>query len=163
MQATTATSRHSIRNEGGNAMKSRTNRRWTDQEILDALVYWAQRFGRSPKWLDWEKADPEGLRPTSVTVLNRCGSFTDALIMAGLEPNVQESFGPQQRFSRKEAWRLRKEGLSDAEVGRRLGVDGTSIARAIGPRPQEPRKPRTAEERREVRIAALRKALTKQS
>lgn len=138
-------------------------RRWKDQEILDALRYWAELHGRAPKWRDWEKSDPMGLYPSSFTVLARCGSFTEGLIMAGLEPNVQTSFGPKPQFDRKEAQRLRDEGLNDNEIGRRLGVTGHAIRRVLGPKPKPERGPRTAAERREARIAALRKAIEKNS
>lgn len=138
---------------------------WNDQEILDALKYWAERYGRTPKWADWEHKDEEGLRPTNMTVWSRVGSWTDALIMAGLEPNVPPK-SQQRRFSRPEARRLRKEGLSDIRIGELLGVHGSTIGKALGPRelppPQQRRKPRNAQEAREWRIEALQKALEKE-
>lgn len=137
----------------------RTN--WKDQEILDALRYWAERYGRTPRWIDWVQGDPEGLRPTSFTVRDRCGSWTEALIMAGLETHTPQK-GPQQKFSRADAARLRKRGLSNYKIGALLGVSAETIRRALGPSPQMKRKPRTAAERRKARIAALQRALEKE-
>jgi hypothetical protein len=134
-------------------------RRWTDQEILDALRAWADKHGRTPTWKDWHYAAPD--RPTSMTVWVRCGSWRDALIMAGLQvPERSSHF--VKKFSRPEARRLRRLGLNDAQIGRKLGVHGTTIGKALGPREEPPKKkPRTAAERREARIEALKKAISR--
>lgn len=135
-------------------------RRWTDQEILDALRYWALRYGRPPKWSDWARADPEGLRPTNMTVWSRCGGWNDALVMAGLEPtSPTRAVRGVQKFSRVEARRLRREGLNDTQISEELGVHHSTIAKVLGKRPRPPKQPRTAAERREARIAALKKAV----
>ena len=34
-------------------------KRWSDQEILDALTAWAQKHGRPPRWRDWTIASPD--------------------------------------------------------------------------------------------------------
>jgi len=141
-------------------------RKWTDQEILDALKYWAERFGRTPKWSDWGKADPEGLRPTNMTVWSRCGSWTDALVMAGLEPNVAQKRNagdsPLRKLWHPEARSLRRKGLSDTQIAEKLGVHRSAISKALGQKPKPPRKPRNATEAREARVEALRRALQKE-
>jgi Homing endonuclease associated repeat len=133
-------------------------KRWSDQEILDALRLWTDKHGRPPKWKDWMPASDE--HPSSVTVWNRCGSWHDALVMAGVVDEPPQWLF-KRKFSREAARALRSEGLSDAVIGNRLGVHGSTIGKALGPRPRPPRKPRNAAERREARIAALKKALAK--
>lgn len=142
-------------------------RKWTDQEILDALKYWAERYGRSPRSEDWLRFDPEGLRPTAQTVWQRCGGWTDALIMAGLEPNGPAAdnavaMSQRRKFDRLEARQLRKQGLSDGAIARKLGVNPSTISKVLGPKPKPPRKPQNAEERRQQRIEALHRALEKE-
>lgn len=134
-------------------------RRWSDQEILDALRAWADKHGRAPGWSDWQYAAED--RPTSMTVWMRCGSWPDALIMAGLEVPENTSLFVKKKFSRPEARRLRKLGLTDVQIGKKLGVHGTAIGKALGPKNKSPKKPRTAAERREARIEALKKAVRK--
>ena len=85
--------------------------------------------------------------------------------MAGLAPKAQKTLRPgAHRFSRPEARRLRKQGVSDREIAKKLGVTGKTIGRALGPREKQPDppKPRNASERREAAIAALHKALEKE-
>lgn len=146
-------------------------RRWSDQEILDALKYWAERYGRTPKWSEWSYKDEEGLRPTNMTVWSRCGSWNDALVMAGLEP--PENRWQEKKFSRPEARRLRKQGLSDSEIGRRLGVHGSTIGKALGPRRESDvptagapgtvsRRKKLRNRTREERLADLRAAIERQ-
>lgn len=135
-------------------------RRWSDQEILDAIRDWADRHdGVPPGWNDWRKADPKGRHPTSMTVWTRCGSWNDALVMAGFEP-TRYGATPGQ-LNKPEVRRLRKKGVTDTDIAAQLGVTTDAIRRALGPRGRPPAKPRNAEERRVARIEALRKALAK--
>lgn len=142
------------------------NKRWSDQEILDALKAWADEHGRSPKWNDWQYAG-EG-RPTATTVWFRCGSWADALVMAGLEPPTADSHAFEKKFSRPEARMLRKQGLSDVQIAERLGVHNTTIGKALGPR-EDRRAPGTVSRKkklknrtREERLADLRAAIERQ-
>lgn len=134
-------------------------RLWSDQQILDALVAWTKKHGRTPGWNDWKHAGPD--HPTAVTVWLRCGSWTEALVLAGLEPNEKNVHAREKKFSRPKARELRRQGVTDIEIARRLGVHHSAIGKVLGPRPKTPRKPRTAAERREARIAALKKAIEK--
>lgn len=59
-------------------------KRWTDQEILDALVAWARREGRPPTFRDWVSATYE--HPTAFTARAHFGSWNRALELAGLTP-----------------------------------------------------------------------------
>lgn len=138
---------------------------WTDQEILDALRSWADKHGRSPRWTDWKLSEPD--HPTSVTVWERCGSWNDALEMAGLEPNEPyAALFMKRTFDRDTAREMRREGISDAEIARQLGVGSGAIGKALGARHKvmKPplRKPKNAAEARERRIEALKKALINQ-
>ena len=134
-------------------------KRWSDQEILDALTAWAQKHGRPPRWRDWTIASPD--HPTAFTVRTRCGGWTDAIVMAGLTPESPLPRKTLQRFPRPEARRLRKQGMSDRQIAALLGVHPATLGRVLGPRPKRPRKPRNAAEAREMRVAALKKALAK--
>jgi Homing endonuclease associated repeat len=131
------------------------SRKWTDQEILDALAQWAEKHGRPPKWDDWVKADPS--HPASMTVWQRCGRWGDALILAGLEPINS----PKGSFDKRRALQMRKAGATNQEIAKALGVNPKTILRHLGATPEPPPRPRTAAERREARIQALRRALEK--
>jgi hypothetical protein len=136
-------------------------RKWSDQEILDAIQRWADEHdGVPPTFRDWVTAGEWW--PSAFTVHARCGSWNAALEMLGFEPH---KVGGAIRFKRvAEARALRKKGLSDKEIGEKLDASASTIGRVLRevPRPPVERKPRTSAEKREARIAALQKALAKE-
>lgn len=135
-------------------------KRWSDQEILDAIQAWADKYGRPPTYSEWMTASPE--HPAAYTVSSRCGGWVTALEMLGFERNLGGRYAEERELSDEErARKLRKKGLSNREIIEQTGISQYRLRRMLGPRPVE-RKPQTAAERREARIAALRKALERQ-
>lgn len=58
------------------------SKRWTDDEIIQAMRDWEVVFGKPPMNADWETSDPEGLYPTSNTVRHHFGSWRTAVALA---------------------------------------------------------------------------------
>jgi len=134
--------------------------KWGDQELLDAIKRWADEHeGRPPRWVDWERAIPG--YPTSFTVRIRCGSWNDALEMAGFSPNQGVSTSKISDELIAKGKKLHKQGKNNTEIARELNISLTTVKRRIGPSVPRQNKPRNADERREARVAALRRALEK--
>ena len=58
------------------------SRRWTRDEIIEALQSWNAQHGRAPTVIDWQHASPE--HPIAATAATQFGSWPDALLAAGL-------------------------------------------------------------------------------
>jgi DNA invertase Pin-like site-specific DNA recombinase len=65
--------------------------KWEDSEILGALQAWVDAHGRVPRAKDWSHG--RGYHPNCGTVVRRFGSWSKALIAAGLQPTM-----PQTRY-----------------------------------------------------------------
>lgn len=57
-------------------------RRWTPEEVIDALRAWAVRHGHPPTAVEWHCASP--VNPTAQTAAKPFGSWPNALLAAGL-------------------------------------------------------------------------------
>lgn len=86
--------------------------RWTEREIIDALCAWAaEHDGQPPTYRDWQRT---GLgHPSHRTVVNRFGSWNNALAQAGLGRR-----GPYGVL------------LYDPPVGK-IMIDAAPVARAV--------------------------------
>jgi len=129
-------------------------RRWSDDDILYAILEWHEEHGCPPSWDDWSRSGGDK-HPTSVTVLKRFGSLGTAIREAGLTP-----YEPQRvKFDEALAHQLRMDGVPDTEISKRLGIGYHVLFHRLGPRP----KPvKTGKRRsREQRIADLQEALKK--
>jgi hypothetical protein len=123
---------------------------WTPQRIVEALRAWLDDHeGVPPTSGDWEKVDGT-VHPGYETVRRTFGSWEAALLAAGV--SVEDKLW-RRRFSYSEARALRRQGLSDLEIGERLGVSGAAICQALGSRQEffaKPPKLKTKEEREEA-------------
>lgn len=50
-------------------------RKWTDEQIIQAFHDWEAIFGSPPRYGDWMTADSEGLYPSAQTVRSHFGSW----------------------------------------------------------------------------------------
>lgn len=137
-----------------------SQRRWSDDELLEAIQNWAKKHGRPPSFRDWVNAG-EG-HPSAFTVRSRCGSWNDGLILAGFDINRPGHHEENTvHIDMQKAKKLRQQGKHNTEIAEALGVSASTIRRRLGPRKPKPPKPRNAEERRVARETALKKAIAK--
>lgn len=127
---------------------------WSKDDIILAMWEWDEKHGQQPGWADWLKAAPE--HPSSVTVNKLFGSWNKAILEAGFTPYEASVIWV---FDEDVARKLRREGITDADIGRQLGVPANAIGRRLGPRPRP--KPVGKKRTREQRIADLKEALKK--
>lgn len=69
----------------------------TDERVVRALVTYHREHGRSPTSTAWRKAR---LRPTAAAIARHCGSWADALALAGLKPAARVAHGPGPQADR---------------------------------------------------------------
>lgn len=81
-------------------------RRWTDDEIIQALRDWEATFGSPPAYKDWRASDPDGLHPTAETVRTRLGSWTAGKAVAFPPPGLRKPPGYWTRERIIEALRV---------------------------------------------------------
>lgn len=139
----------------------RAQRYWTRERIIEAIQEWARVHGRRPVSGDWQRAG-EGHPSASGIYGTRdpeFSSWSEALRAAGFTAPTGVGRG-NSRWTNEQALALREAGLSDAEIGRRLGVTAQAISMRIGARNPKP-KPVKRKRSREQRIADLNKALKK--
>jgi Homing endonuclease associated repeat len=134
------------------------HRYWTRERVVEAIQRWAAEHGQPPTASQWMHSGDD--HPAATGIYGASGVFDSwnaAIAAAGFTPR-RSSPGPgRSTWTKEEAQRLRNEGLTDAEIGRRFGVTPTAIGNRLGRRGElrKPRRPPTREER----IEALRKAL----
>jgi hypothetical protein len=61
-------------------------RRWTPDELVDALRAWERRHGHAPTSSEWPNAGAGSDHPARGTIVNHFGNWIQALHAAGLEP-----------------------------------------------------------------------------
>jgi hypothetical protein len=145
------------------------HRKWDRDSIIAAIQGWHRSHGKRPSPTDWIRAGPDHPAVTGIYQgpNPHFSSWGDALRAAGYK-DVRFSPGPgKQMFDRREAQRMRQQ-MTDVEIARHFGVSSRAIHGALGPRVVEPRgrprpKARTAEQRRQEAIAALHRALSRQT
>lgn len=125
---------------------------WSKDDIILAMWEWEETHGAPPKWNDWLLANGED-RPVSMTVRSKFGSWNEALKAAGLDVFKH----PRVEIDEELAREMRRQGLTDTEIARELGVARDTIYKRLGPRPKP--KPVGKKRTREQRIADLREAL----
>ena len=130
-------------------------RGWTKDDIILAMWEWQEKHGRQPGWEDWAKTGGDE-HPTSYTVNTVFDSWSEAIIEAGFTPYEKPMSSVVDKNLARE---LRRQGLSDAEIARRLGISTHVLVRRIGRRPRL--KPVGKKRTREQRIADLKEALQK--
>lgn len=64
--------------------RHRTYRRWTREEITQAVYKWRFVYGRLPRATEWNRATLE--YPSRAVVVNRFGSWGAGMIAAGYKP-----------------------------------------------------------------------------
>lgn len=118
--------------------EQRESRGWTREAVVDAIQRWAVEHGRPPSATDWNRSGPghpaksnvyrSGNGPRSN---NPFANWADAIEAAGFDrPEVGGRYRERPwvwSFDHDEATRLLAEGLSQAEVARRLGVSHSTI------------------------------------
>lgn len=129
---------------------------WSDAEILEAMKRWAKEHnGEPPTWEDWRVSQGDDY-PSAMTVRHHFGSWNEGKERAGFAPHAYTTDTAEIR-------RLRRKGLKPLEISKRLGIAQSTVFRVLAATPTPRRyRGKTAAERREERIAALRTALEDQ-
>ena len=101
----------------------------TDLAMRNMVIVTLRRLG----FPGWRVAEVFGLTPTYVSRLRTAASRQGAAALAGHDgPGRPRALGEdQQELARQ--WR--GQGESDLEIGRRLGVAGTTVTRRLAARP----------------------------
>lgn len=89
-------------------------KRWTDDEIVQAMRDWEEIFGSPPNFSDWRRADPQGLYPSAEAVRSHFGSWTAGLANAFPPPIKQKPLGYWTReriIEAFHAWAKEHDGL----------------------------------------------------
>src|SRR6266849_9779927 len=101
----------------------------TDLAMRNMVIVTLRRLG----FPGWRVAEVFGLTPTYVSRLKTAAARRGAAALAGQDgPGRPRSLAGDQRDLARQ-WR--EEGESDLEIGRRLGVAGTTVARRLAARP----------------------------
>src|SRR6266851_8377932 len=101
----------------------------TDLAMRNMVIVTLRRLG----FPGWRVAEVCGLTPTYVSRLRTAASRQGAAALAGQDgPGRPRSLGEDQQDLARQ-WR--EQGESDLEIGRRLGVAGTTVARRLAARP----------------------------
>jgi hypothetical protein len=101
-----------------------SRRRWTREEIILLLQQDADRLGRPPLYLEWDK--PSKKRPSGSTVQSRFGSWNAALEAAGLRTRNRRHYNAKLTVEAVRAIRVSTESLS--LVARRYGVSRSTVS-----------------------------------
>src|SRR5271157_1742842 len=101
----------------------------TDLAMRNMVIVTLRRLG----FPGWRVAEVFGLTPTYVSRLKTAASRQGAAALAGQDgPGRPRALGEDQQDLARQ-WR--EQGESDLEIGRRLGVAGTTVARRLAARP----------------------------
>ena len=101
----------------------------TDLAMRNMVIVTLRRLG----FPGWRVAEVFGLTPTYVSRLRTAASRQGAAALAGQDgPGRPRALG-EDRQDLAQQWR--EQGESDLEIGRRLGVAGTTVARRLAARP----------------------------
>ncbi len=101
----------------------------TDLAMRNMVIVTLRRLG----FPGWRVAEVFGLTPTYVSRLRTAASRQGAAALAGQDgPGRPRALGEDQQDL---AQQWREQGESDLEIGRRLGVAGTTVARRLAARP----------------------------
>src|SRR5216683_2017094 len=101
----------------------------TDLAMRNMVIVTLRRLG----FPGWRVAEVFGLTPTYVSRLRTAAARQGAAALAGQDgPGRPRSLGEDQQDLARQ-WR--EQGESDLEIGRRLGVAGTTVARRLAARP----------------------------
>lgn len=142
---------------------TRPGRYWTKERVIKAIQDWAASHdGKPPTATQWQHAK-DG-HPAATTVygsLSEFPSWNDAIAQAGFTPRASSPGPGHISWDPEEGKRMRLQGLTDEEIGRRLGVTGSAIQQKLGRR-GEIRPPNLGKRTREQRISDLRRALDHQ-
>ena len=101
----------------------------TDLAMRNMVIVTLRRVG----FPGWRAAEVFGLTPTYVARLKSAASRRGAAALAGQDgPGRPRALG-EDKWDLARQWR--EQGESDLEIGRRLGVAGTTVARRLAARP----------------------------
>jgi len=141
--------------------QQKRHKRWTRERVIAAIQAWNTTHGRPPTATEWMRAGPD--HPAATAIYGREASafpsWNAAIAAAGFTPRFSGPGPGKSTWSKEEARQLRKEGLTDVEIGRRFGVSASAIFQALGVRGDK--TPTTAHKRRTraQRIADLQQAV----
>jgi hypothetical protein len=76
--------------------------RWTRDEVIDALKEWTARHGHPPASTDWQDATAH--HPTAQTVAHHFGSWTNAMLAAGLAIKRRYRWQPEEILQAIRDW-----------------------------------------------------------
>jgi hypothetical protein len=113
----------------------------TDLAMRNMVIVTLRRLG----FPGWRVAEVFGLTPTYVARLKTAAARDGAAALAGRDgPGRPRALG-EDKWDLARQWR--EQGASDVEIGRRLGVAGTTVARrlAAGPAVEAGARPRQEE------------------
>lgn len=98
---------------------------WSEETIIEALHRWVSEVGETPAAEDWEvgRHHPHferhrGEFPSRQTVSNHFGTWTAALITAGIEPRTMGRRSGSQDGEAKENKRVRRREALEARRAR---------------------------------------------
>ena len=104
----------------------------TDLAMRNMVIVTLRRLG----FPGWRVAEVFGLTPTYVSRLKTVAARQGVAVLGGQGgPGRPRALGEDQQDLARQ-WR--EQGESDLEIGRRLGVAGTTVARRLAARPASP-------------------------
>lgn len=69
--------------------KGRMPKRWTEQQIIEAIQRWVDQHGQTPRCSDWRRNGHR--RPCASSVVWTFGSWNAAIAAAGFDPRPEPS------------------------------------------------------------------------
>lgn len=102
------------------------SRKYTDQDIIDAIREDAEQRGRAATYDEWMQ---EHLLPSMYVIRNQMGTWSNALVAAGVEAEGYES---HRKWEENEACLARvRAGETLREIAADLGVSSQALGRRL--------------------------------
>jgi hypothetical protein len=102
------------------------NKRYSEQDVIDALQAYERKTGRPPTFNDWRAAKRS---PGRQAIISRFGTWSNALVAAGIQESPP---GGQRKYDENEELIKRNQaGESLGQIGRSIGITGQALGRRL--------------------------------